>query len=337
MHRWSALVALLMSWFIGAEVHAWNSVGHLTVVKLAYDELEDGHKTRLFQIARKHPHYESFLVAGKPADASEVEWVLMRASVWPDWIRPRTKDKRGAEVTRFHRGEEHYVNVPFIDPRDEAYFAGKTLVPEDITNIVCSLKQRCNDLHTKNASDEDKAVALCWIFHQVGDIHQPMHNVSYFSRDPAFKNGDLGGNKFGIRVKGRKWKLHAYWDDLLGEDARYTDDSDQRQRKLHAEARAAAERLRGLELSAADQDRLAKNLTIASWSQEGAELARTVAYRKPDGSLLEGVEVQFDGSMPDSAREVGPEYINLAKSTADVRIVLAGKRLATRIKMILNK
>ena len=54
-----------------------------------------------------------------------------------------------------------------------------------------------------------------------------------------------------------------------------------------------ADHLRGLQLSDADKERLAKNRSFASWSQEGFELAKTVAYQKPDGSgILDHVAVR---------------------------------------------
>src|SRR5437667_103063 len=83
----------------------------------------------------------------------------------------------------------------------------------ELANILCALKQRASDLQTRTAAAEDRAVAVCWIFHLVGDIHQPLHNVAYFSSAPAFVQGDRGGNKFGVRADGRKWNLHAFWDD----------------------------------------------------------------------------------------------------------------------------
>jgi hypothetical protein len=154
-----AVIALLPGW-----AGAWNSIGHLVVGKLALDQLEDNHKLALFTLLKSHPHYERFLAASRPAETSEVEWVILRASLWPDWIRPRErrgeKDPRGPEVTRYHRGEEHYVNVPLIDPKDADAFAGKTLISPDLTNILCALKQRCNDLQTRTASAEDMAIAI---------------------------------------------------------------------------------------------------------------------------------------------------------------------------------
>jgi len=321
---------------------AWNSIGHLAVGKLAYDQLEDSQKIALFTLLKSHPHYERFLAAGRPPEINEVEWVILRAGLWPDWIRPRDrmgeKDPRGPEVTKYHRGEEHYINVPFIDPRDAGAFAGKTLVSPDSTNILCALKQRCNDLRTRTASAEDRAIAICWIFHLIGDIHQPLHNVAYFSDTPAFRQGDLGGNKFGVRVNGRKVKLHLYWDELLGEDPNYLDDSNERQVRIFQKALAVAESLRGLPLADVEQEKLKMHRTFESWSQEGFELARSVAYQKSDGSgLLDRVEVKLNLPIPEDAPEAGAKYAETARAIAGVRVVLAGQRLAERLKELLAK
>src|SRR5262249_15723724 len=153
-------------------------------------------------------------------------------------------------------------------------------------NIVSALKHRANDLKTKTVSIEDRAVAACWLFHLIGDIHQPLHNAAYFSSDRAFVGGDMGGNKFAIKADGRKWRLHAFWDDLRGIDCDYGDDSTGHQAAIYREAIKVAESLRGVKLTDADNDKLAKNTTFESWSREGFELACTVGYRKRDGSLL---------------------------------------------------
>ncbi|HEX3147968.1 MAG TPA: S1/P1 nuclease [Gemmataceae bacterium] len=332
------IVAGLMLGLSPGRAAAWNSVGHLAVAKLAYDQLSDGDKRKIYDILKHHPHFEMFLAAGRPDGIEEAEWVILRSAIWSDWVRPRDKDPRGPAVTKFHRAEDHYINIPFIDPKDAEALAGKTLVNPDIMNIVAALKQRCNELHARNIAIEDKAVAICWIFHLIGDIHQPMHAVAYFSSAPAFKDGDQGGNKFAIKVDGRGFKLHAYWDDLLGSDPKYADDSGDRQARIHKMAVEVATGLRGRELTDADKDKLTKNKTFASWSEESFELAKSVAYRKADGSgLLEAVEVRFNQPVPDFAPEVGEKYAALAKATAEVRVIMAGRRLADRLKIVLGK
>jgi len=320
---------------------AWNAIGHMASAKLAYDELDNCQRTELFSLLQKHPHFAQYLTAARPPEVSEMEWAIIHASVWPDWVRVRHNasgsDPRGESVTKYTRDEQHYVTVPFIDPRDTAFFAGKTLVPPDTSDVISALKQNCCDLRTKTASAEDRAVAICWIFHLVGDIHQPLHNASYFSSEEGFQNGDRGGNQFGVKINGRKWKLHAFWDDLWGEDAAYWDDSAEHQQQIFRDAMKVADHLRGLRLSDADKEKLAKNLSFASWSQESFELAKTVAYQKPDGSgILGHVEIKSRALIAESAPEAGAKYADAARATAEVRIVLAGRRLAERIKALLG-
>ncbi|HVK10848.1 MAG TPA: S1/P1 nuclease [Gemmataceae bacterium] len=316
---------------------AWNSIGHQAVSKLAYDQLTEAEQLKIFNILKAHPHYQALLAAGRPNGVSEPEWVIMRSSVWPDWVRPRRKESRGPPVTKYNRPEEHYITHPVIAPGDEEFFTGKVLVNPDFANIVTALKTRCNEIRTKSAVDEDRAVAICWVFHLIGDIHQPLHNASYFSRDPAFVGGDLGGNKLAVRDGARRWKLHAYWDDLLGVDRDYNDDTADHQVKLYRAALQVAERIRGLTLSAEDKEQLAKNTSFDSWSKEGFELAKAVAYAKGDGTgFLPVVEAPYDGAIPDTAPELGDAYTKRALTTAEKRAVIAGKRLADRMKVLLK-
>ncbi len=291
----------------------------------------------LFALLKTHPHYELFLAAGRPKEVGEMEWALLRASIWSDWVRPRHNDARSPTVVWFHHGEEHYTTIPFIDPKDEVAFANKTLVSPDQTDVLCGLKHWCSILRIRTAAPQDKAVAICWIFHLVGDIHQPLHNTSYFSSEPGFTHGDLGGNKFGVKINGRGWKLHAFWDDVLGEDSNYADDSPEHQQKVFLDAMKVADRLRGMQFSAADAEKLAKNRSFASWSQESYELAKTVAYQASDGSgVLKHVEIKAGGAIPDNAPEAGAKYAETARAVAEVRIAMAGRRLAERIKELLH-
>ena len=50
-----------------------------------------------------------------------------------------------------------------------------------------------------------------------------------------------------------------------------------------------------------------------------------------------GVEVPFIGRIPDSAPEVGKDYDRQAHDIAEVRVKLAGKRLADRIRLVMPK
>ncbi len=263
--------------------------------------------------------------------------MILRAAVWPDWIRPRRDDPRGLSVTRYNRPEEHYTDIPLVDSKDVAAFAGRTLISPDQTDILCALKHESGILRSKSAAAGDKAVAACWIFHLIGDIHQPLHNTSYFSSEPGLEHGDQGGNKLLVQVNGRVWKLHAYWDDLPGEDSNYGDDSPEHQRELYQLAIKAANRLSALQLPAEDAQKLVKNRTFASWSQEGFELAKKVAYQAADGSgILKHVVIERGDLFPKVAPEAGAKYAEKAHAVADVQIALAGRRLAERTHELLR-
>ena len=57
-----------------------------------------------------------------------------------------------------------------------------------------------------NASREEKALALKFIVHIVGDVHQPLH---------AGNGEDRGGNDVKVRWFSDDTNLHAVWDSRL--------------------------------------------------------------------------------------------------------------------------
>ena len=52
----------------------------------------------------------------------------------------------------------------------------------DPVNILTALAENENVVKNENDS-EQKAIALTWLFHLVGDIHQPLHAVQLFTVD----------------------------------------------------------------------------------------------------------------------------------------------------------
>ena len=60
-----------------------------------------------------------------------------------------------------------------------------------------------------------RAVALCWVMHLAGDVHQPLHTAQLFSS--RYPNGDgAGGRQFVIDpVSKRPETLHWFWDDSI--------------------------------------------------------------------------------------------------------------------------
>jgi hypothetical protein len=80
--------------------------------------------------------------------------------------------------------------------------------PEPV-NILTALAEN-ESMMKKQGDSERKAVALAWLFHLVGDIHQPLHTAQLFTVD--FPQGDRGGNEICVRVTqvGQPMDLHRF-------------------------------------------------------------------------------------------------------------------------------
>ncbi len=70
-------------------------------------------------------------------------------------------------------------------------------------DVTTAIKSQYAVLADKNASKEEKQLALKLLVHFVGDIHQPMH-MGHLS--------DLGGNRIKVKFFGRNRNLHGIWD-----------------------------------------------------------------------------------------------------------------------------
>jgi len=79
-----------------------------------------------------------------------------------------------------------------------------------------------------NASREEKALALKFIVHIVGDVHQPLH---------AGNGEDRGGNDVKVRWFGEETNLHSVWDSKLIESRNlsYTEYSHWLGREINSE------------------------------------------------------------------------------------------------------
>jgi hypothetical protein len=95
--------------------------------------------------------------------------IVMQAARWPDELRNTDR--------QYHRGLWHYINWPF---KPEGQPASVQIKDPESVNILTALVE--NESIVKNDSGpQRKAVALAWLFHLVGDIHQPLHTAQLFT------------------------------------------------------------------------------------------------------------------------------------------------------------
>jgi hypothetical protein len=159
-------------------------------------------------------------------------------------------------------------------------------------------------------------VALCWIFHLIGDVHQPLHTVALFTTQFPPPEGDRGGTRFYIRARegAHTISLHTFWDDLILGSERFQS------------VRNTATALRLQPDHARAQLPELTETQFEQWArQESFRLAKDQTYRN---GQLRGRSDQQNG-------EVFPaDYIATVKPLAERRIVLAGYRLADVLTQI---
>jgi hypothetical protein len=223
---------------------------------------------------------------------------FIRASVWPDTLR-----QTGLTVM----SSGHYISLTY-DPThllkaEELSFLKGTHHSE----IVFALTQCQKTLLNPQAGQWEKAFALRWVIHLVGDIHQPLHCTTFYSLQ--FPKGDIGGNSFLIESPYKN--LHMLWDAACGAlpSMKYTDyktnqndASSEGLRKLAQEWRLQYPREQFSELSAE---------RIETWAEESHQLAIDCAYM---------------GIKPKQAPT--QEYLERSQEVAIRRLTLAGYRLA---------
>jgi S1/P1 Nuclease len=194
---------------------AWNIPGHMLSGAIAYQVLsQENPRTidKVKAILEKHPWYtnqwQARLQDVPVADHGLV--LFMQAARWPDDIRFRDK--------QYHRGPWHYINWPF---KTEGQPVDVQITDPEPVNILTALAE--NESVVRNEKDaEQRATALAWLFHLVGDIHQPLHTAQLFTVE--YPQGDRGGNEICVRVtqSGQPMDLHRFWDGVITSSANLT-------------------------------------------------------------------------------------------------------------------
>lgn len=298
------LGSLALLGFAAPRSQAWNGTGHMTVADIAYDNLTPKTKAGVNALLARHRDYALWISQMPAGYTDRARFAFMKAATWPDEIR-KTPDDRPIW---------HYIDIPVAAP-------GYTLTPaQQVTvqpNAETQIGVETRLLSAASASDQERAVALCWVEHLIGDVHQPLHDASLFSA--AFPKGDKGGNSESLAAgavdndplesAAHPRRLHALWDDLLGA----TLDP--------AEIQKIAAGLETPAYGRAAFPQLGTHKAVHDWVLEGSALARQVVYADctlPMTALGDG---KMEVSLPSG-------YLDAAHKVANRQIALAGLRLA---------
>lgn len=312
------IFSLLLAVWCTSPAVAWNSLGHKVVAEIAWQQLSPEQRQSIVDTLRRHPQFDrDFVVimdddAAKGDKATQDHWIFQHAATWPDIIR---NDKE------YDRPEWHYIDLPlFLDINDRGTFAGKlpaniatdypTKVPREHYNVVQAIAH-CRSVFKANPSPGVRAMVYCWLFHLVGDIHQPLHSTALFNA-ARFPKGDRGGNEIPLKNGGN---LHKLWDNLLGRDSRMRD-------VTKAVAELSDRSKYGDVWSSAGT-----SMEPLEWANESHFICESVVYSDSilDAARAAGTEKLQPIELPDS-------YYPAAGRESRKRIIAAGLRLANLLR-----
>lgn len=272
---------------------------------IAYRELklnDPAALARVIALLHEHPQYTTKWLPQlqEVEEADRDLFLLMLAARWAD-------DVRGHPT--FHHDVWHYINYPYRPPSLE------TAKPEG-ENAVDALEQNRATVKT-NPDPVAKAVALCWVMHLTGDLHQPLHTTQIF--DATFPEGDKGGTQSYIRAEagGSPISLHSLWDGLvLGSD------------RFQPVRTTAIELVNRPDLQRGQFTAALKETSPEKWARlESFPLCVQAVYA--EGKLAES-------STKAGAQPVSPEYLAQAKQTAERQLTLSAYRLADSLRHLVQ-
>jgi hypothetical protein len=318
-------VAALLIAATCSQVLAWSEAGHKIIGSIAFRQLTPDQQAKIVAILKNHPRWDEDFQSKMPdeltTETEKNEWIFQQAAVWPDMARSFKDDAK-----QFNHPTWHYIDLPtYLTPDDQSALEGT--LKENISleapaqeqenlNVVQAIRLARKLLADKDTPDAKKAVMLCWVFHDVGDIHQPLHSTALYSKN-LFPTGDKGGNM--IKTDQRQ-NLHAVWDQFLGVRAPF--------RTAHNRAIKLVNDPDSSQLGS----RAAIQLDEKTWLDESHELAESTAYDSEVTGFLRG----FVNETEAPPIHLTERYLKTGGNLAERRVVQAGYRLGAVLKTIVG-
>ncbi len=307
---------------------AWDHPGHMTTAAIAFAEIERERPELIEKIGLlmlKHPDLPPFWVAAGDGKGTErARRMFIEAARWPD----------DAKWTIHDRPTWHSARWPIVaenaPPKVKEIVEARGKRPTG--NAIEAVVMNAAVLSNPESKPEERALALSWVMHIVGDIHQPLHVSDYYSKENPTGNAAGTLEYVWDPLRDSAIPLHLLWDSNTF-----------RSTKLEAIDKNANElmgkypRTSLPELTSYDGPDAFRH-----WARESYQVAVDFAYgygiervgdpnKDIDSDRLIGNMVKYilEGISPvKEAPKVPAEYWQKLQDKAHRRIALAGYRIA---------
>jgi len=286
---------LLLCLLLPAAAQAWGDEGHEVIGLIAEHFLTPSVRRQVDALLATDTSHLT-------ADTS-----LASETTWADRFRDSDRNSGGARYRATR--EWHYVDIEIRNGDLDAACWGSPVLPRDRPAsaapahrcIVDQIEAFSRELANPSTPAEERLVALQFLVHFVGDLHQPLH---------ASDDEDRGGNDKRVVAAGfAPGTLHQYWDSVFVS-------------RLGESSAALAQGLIA-EITPARRQAWTPG-TPADWARQSFSLGRSIAY----GEL----------PRPDAAGvyELPATYVEAASGAVRVQLERAGVRLAAILNATLG-
>jgi hypothetical protein len=265
----------------------WGEEGHAIIALIAQHYLDPLVRERV-----------DALLAGDTSALTADTSMASEAS-WAD--RYRDSDRDGARLRYESTRQWHYVDIELDRPDLVQACFGRTPLPSGTPAssgpaaacIVDKIEQFEAELRDVHTSPTERCVALQFVLHLVGDVHQPLH---------ASDAHDQGANQEQVQASGLSpGNLHRYWDvDFV--------------RALDPDPRAVADDL--IAQIGPQQIRAWQSGTATDWASESYAVGKAVSF----GRLPPAISTHH--------YELSASYVQVSVDAVQLQLKRAGLRLA---------
>lgn len=208
----------------------WGLTGHRVVAEIAQQHLSKKAKAELKKLIGKE--------------------TLAWWANWPDFIK--------SDSSWNHASPWHYIDLPGHMTK-EAFITELKKLPGK--NLYTQIQDMQAQLKDKSLPAEQRRIALKFLIHLVGDLHQPLH---------VGRDEDEGGNKIVVYWFGEKTNLHSVWDSKFIESQEYS----------------YTEYARLLDIAGDDQVKAWQSSSLEDWFYESHVMSDSIYDGSPAESKL---------------------------------------------------
>jgi hypothetical protein len=289
MFRRSAFTLPLLALLLSPNALAWGELGHEIIGQIAQDRLA-GPKTTALLTKLLGPGFSLAKLSTCADNIREAQ--RNRAPLRPDCVITP------AELASLPSTDNwHHINIPVPAPSSNRRQVFDAAAADRKPRVVQLIEEQTVILRNHRLPAHQRALALMWLCHFVGDLHQPLHAVA--------RNSDKGGNDVKVELpNGGTTNLHSIWDSGI--------------LRLIPNA--------GTKASALVSPAMASSRRAFDWAWESFDLAVTQVYQ--------GVPLP---AGPEQEVSLPANYMQAKQPVVLKRLAEGGVRLAELIRANLKK